>query len=194
MGPLSSVRLFDHTSELVFRQSPDQPVLGGIELVDDRDLRRATLRRDGAGFRVLLMNWVLEDVDRHPICFIRSPPPRAGIHLGGAFSLLRPDGELEGQLVYKAGLRESSCALETNGTETLVASKSALGANFEIRAGARLVASGHIDRLALPGGLHLTFPPPPAPELPRAPLVALTTFASLWWRGHDSSGWEITGG
>jgi hypothetical protein len=167
---------------VVFRQSLDQPFLGSFQLLDDRERLRAILRRDGAGFRVLMMDYVLEDADRRPIYLIRHPPPRPGIHLGGAFSLLRPDGSKDGELTLKAGLRSSTCSLERTGTEALVVTRPAIKAKLEMRQGLRLVATGRIDRFAFPGGIHLVFPAPPAPEVPRGPLVALMAFASTHWQ------------
>jgi hypothetical protein len=84
---------------VVFRQSLDQPFLGSFQLLDDQERLRALLRRDRAGIRVLLMNHVLEDPDPCPIYLIRHPPHRPGLHLGGAFALLLPDGSQEGELV-----------------------------------------------------------------------------------------------
>jgi hypothetical protein len=121
-------------------------------VLDDGGQLRAFLRRDGAGLRVVLMNYALEEAFHRPLYLIRSPEPRPGVRLGGACSLRRADGAFDGSLRLKGGLRESTCSLEREGKETLVATRSNFGGRFEVRGGARVVASGPSNGSGSTGG------------------------------------------
>lgn len=168
------------------RQSLDQPFLGSFRILDDRQQLRALLRRDGSGFHALLMNFSLEDAWQRPIYLIRSPAARPGIHYGGAFSLQQPDGTPVGSLDLQSGLRASTVSLDRPGEEPLRAVVSAFGYDYEIQQGARTVGTVRMDPLTFPGGIHLSFPPPPSDRPARSLLVALVAFASLFHQARQS--------
>jgi hypothetical protein len=156
------------------------PFLGSFEVLDADGELRATLRRDGEGLRVLLMNYALEDAEGRPIYRIRQPEARPGIHLGGAFSLVRPDGTPEGDLRMSPGLGHSTYSLDRPGRVPITAVRSGLvWKGFEIQQGSRSIAQVRADWTTRPPALSLDFQGPLGESAPRALLVAFLGFVAL---------------
>ena len=170
---------FAGTPGVVLRGTFDQPFLGSLEVLDDSGEVRATLRRDGEGLGVFRMNYALEDAAGRPIYWIRQPATRPGIHLGGAFSLVRPDGTLEGELRQSPGLGHSTYSLERPAKVPITAARSGLSWRFEIRQGSRSIGHVRTDWLRRPPALYLDFPEPLGETVPRALLVAFLVFFAL---------------
>jgi len=184
--------LFAHSSGIVFRASLDQPFLGSFQILDDQRRLIGFLRHAGQGLQGFLMNLVLEDSAHRPIYFLRPPDPRPGIHFGGEFSLVRPDGLAVGQLGLKPGLGKSSFSLSVEGIEPLTAVKPVWGwQGCSVQQGNHTVGTVRIQWPALPGGIFLDFVQPPTQPPSRSLIVALVAFMSTWNLARQFPRWPV---
>jgi hypothetical protein len=135
-------------------------------------------KRDGEGFRAILMNFVIEDGLGRPYYRIRQPT--SGVHLNPQFQLLAPDGSLVGNLRY--GLNRAS--LEIPGQLPFTAVESPLGwRGYTVDQGSATLATvsfvGH--PMGLEGAdLHLHFEPLGSSNPLRRWVVVLVAWATLF--------------
>lgn len=173
---------FGSYPQLLLRQSLDQPFLGSFQVQDPNGQVVGWFLRSGAGLRVLMMNFVLQDAARRPVYEIRQPIVR-GIAFNRPFALVDPTGVPVGNLSFGGwGSRRS---LVRDGVPVLTAAISPWGwkPDFEVKAGAMTVGTVTIPNRFLvtpshPGGIVMDFAPVSAP-VPRSLVVAFVAFVAL---------------
>lgn len=195
VGPTAasgSSDLFDGVPGVVFRQSLDQPFLGSFQILDGHGRVLGLLKRYGAGVNVFMMNFVLQDAARRPIFLFQQPSPRPGIHFGGVWTLAQPDGTTIGQLSYRPGFGRSTVTLSYGTSEPLTGVKPAWAwSGYPVRQGARTVATVRVQWPALPGGIFLDFLPTATIATPRAFIVALVAWGSIWTQSPQFPRWPL---
>lgn len=135
-------------------------------------------KRDGEGFRAILMNFVIENGLGQPYYRIRQPT--SGVHLNPPFQLLAPEGSFVGDLRFAL----NRASLEIPGHIPLTAALSALPWHgYTVEQGTATLATisfvGH--PLGLEGAdLHLRFEPLGASAPLRRWVVALVSLATLF--------------
>ncbi|MCI4356483.1 MAG: hypothetical protein L3K18_04990 [Thermoplasmata archaeon] len=167
----------DLTPELRLEADMNNPLLLGFVGYDQSGSVVLRGRRDGEGFRAVLMNFVLEDALAQPYYRIRRGS--GGFQRDHPFQLLAPDGSLVGSLRY--GLKGAS--LEIPGHPPLLAAQASLawhGYTVE-QASVTLATISFVGHpLDLEGAeLHLHFEPAGAVTPVRRWVVALVAWATL---------------
>jgi hypothetical protein len=173
----------DVTSSVLLKA--DLTTLLGSGFVGYDDMGAAVLRgrRDGVGFRAVLMNFVLENPLGQPYSRIRSPTPR--IQVNPPFQLLEPNGSHVGDLRF--GMNRAS--LEIPGQLPLTAALSARPWHgYKVKQGSATLATitftGHPVNFR-GADLHLHFEPRGSTAPFRRWVVALVSWSTLFappWR------------
>jgi uncharacterized protein YxjI len=183
---------FASLSQLVFRQSFEQPFRLGYQILDNRRRLVGRLFRSGQGLGIAPMNYTLEDATHHPIYLIRQPGPPPTLQFQWTFSLDRPDGTPVGKLSWRTGFGNVSYFLSIEGAEPLSMVKPAwIWTGNQIRRGTRAVASLRAEWFPFPSSYRLEFPPSSTDSIPHSLVVALVAWMCIWSRWPFFPAWPV---
>ncbi|MCI4351114.1 MAG: hypothetical protein L3K15_06350 [Thermoplasmata archaeon] len=136
----------------------ESALLGTLQLMDSGGAVLGRFLRDGVGLRALMMNFALQDASGRTLYRVTQPPPRPGIHIGGACPVLNSDGAQIGDLDRHAGLSGSDMVLHLGGREILTTRIPGLTFRpFDVLQGTVPVAHLKPNALSWSGGIHVTF-------------------------------------
>ncbi|MCI4319078.1 MAG: hypothetical protein L3K23_02960 [Thermoplasmata archaeon] len=177
--PSRPIDPFDGAPELIVRPSLDQPFLGSAQVTDPAGGLRARYLRDGAGLRVFLMNFVLEDSAGRALYRLRQPPPKPGLHRLGAWSVLDSTGSVIGSIDRRVGLANFHLNLRTTAGPGLTARISTFSwKGFDVLQGTLAVGTVRLESWTLWPRAHLTFSGEAVLAVPRALVVLFVAYAS----------------
>lgn len=170
---------FGSSSLVRFWETAEQPLLGSFRIEDAEGRFLGSLRRDGMGWRVVQMNFALDNPEGRAVYRIRSTPPPSGIGFGTPFALQDPFGTTVGQLRWNLPQQAS---LQRSSGPSYRARVPGWGGRFPIEAPGRILAEAVYLRPRFlfppvrPPGFQLSFTPACGGPAERSLLVAFAAF------------------
>jgi hypothetical protein len=190
--PPSGFDRFGSSNLVRFVETGQQPLLGSFRIVGPNDAELGRLRRDGLGWRVVQLNFSLENPEGRAVYRIRMPSPPHPIGSHPPFTLQDPFGTPIGKLSWRFPGRASLHLFQGSTYSARVAGPNS---PFPFEAPGRTLAEATYVPARLfrapvhPPGLELRFTPACGGAGERSVVVAFAAFVvSMARPGRESVG------
>lgn len=177
---------FRDLAEVVFRQTFEGGLLGGLEILTSDGRAAGRFVRDGVGLRVVMMNWALQDSAGRPLLLVRMDPPPRGIGILNRWTLQAPDGGPLGTITRRTRLTSTYTLAFPAQTDVVAAVRPLGWRPFAVARGTSNIATVSFSDAYFPtpwhpGGIEIQFAPGSDADL-RKFIVALIGFVAQFNR------------